>query len=123
EGDLGDYRELILAASRGDADRKPKAAAPAAPRRTAAQKREALAPLRQKMTDAETRIEALKRDLQKVDQLLAKPGLFETDFDRGVKLSKLRADLEEALDAAEMRWLEASEAYEQAAAAQRVEPA
>ncbi len=118
-GDLSDYRALILEASRSSSSGKPAAASTrATPRKVAAEKREALAPLKQKIDDAETRMEALKRDLKKADELLAEPGLFETNVDRGVKLSKLRSDLEDALSAAEERWLEASEAYDAARAAQ-----
>jgi len=116
DGDLSDYRDLVLAANRPAGVGRSDAPAVTPRRKRSAAERERLAPLKRRMQDAEERIASLKRDLHKADQLLADPSVFTIDVDRGIRLSKLRADLEDALETAELRWLEASEAYDAAKA-------
>lgn len=115
DGDLSDYRALVLSADRPatrvgkqpDASRtEPKEAAP----------RPALGPLKKKIEELEAEMATFQRDLSRIDVALSAPGLFEKDPARGAALSKDRAALQQHLSAAEERWLEASESYEAAKA-------
>ncbi|MEM9014389.1 MAG: ABC-F family ATP-binding cassette domain-containing protein [Pseudomonadota bacterium] len=118
EGDLSEYRALVLAASKTPAGNR-QSQTPSDPRRearkTSAEKRETLAPLKKNVVAAEAKVEALNRTLAKLDAALAEPGLFERDLDRATKLNKERAALVAAIATAEDAWLAALESYEIAA--------
>ncbi len=120
EGDIEDYRKLVLEGSngskntdKGDADDKGRVSA-LDRRRAAAALRESLAPLRKKIKDAEARIEKLQKELEKLDRELAAPDLFTRDAARGTKLMKARSDAEKALAETEETWLELSAEHEEA---------
>jgi ATP-binding cassette subfamily F protein 3 len=121
EGDIEDYRKLVLEGSgggkgtdkAGDADDKGRVSA-LDRRRAAAALRESLAPLRKKIKDAETRIEKLQKELARLDGELATPDLFTRDAARGTKLMKARSDAEKALAETEETWLELSAEHEEA---------
>ncbi len=121
EGDIEDYRKLVLEGSGGgknsdkggDADDKGRVSA-LDRRRAAAALRESLAPLRKKIKDAEARIEKLQKELEKLDRELAAPDLFTRDAARGTKLMKARSDAEKALAETEETWLELSAEHEEA---------
>jgi ATP-binding cassette subfamily F protein 3 len=120
DGDLGDYTERVLAATKGEAQEAkakpgPKASA-AEQRRASAERRKQLQPLRDAVKSAEKRSDAARALIDDIDRELAEPGLFERDTDRATTLSKRRARAVEAKDKAEEDWLEASEAYEAAQA-------
>ena len=120
EGDLTDYRERVLAASKpgaqGEAARKVPVVSQADKRKAAAEQRKALQPLRSKVRDAEKRSDDARFLIQDIDRELAEPGLFERDTARAAALSQRRARAEEAMARAEEDWLVASEAYEAAQA-------
>ena len=119
DGDMDDYRTLVLGGSK--AARRAKAApeanarttdAKTAERKDGAKQRLAQGPLRQKLNLAEARIEKLTGLIEKVDGVL---GLaFERDPDKALQLSRQRAELAEALAAAEEEWLELSTEMESA---------
>ncbi len=128
EGDLDEYREVVLAA-RGGADPPPQAGegkgggnrktaeAPRARgeiRRAAAEKRIELAPLRHRIAQAETAVKRLSQEIAGIDAVLAEPGLFARDPARAAMLAKARADAAGALARAEDDWLDASAAFESA---------
>jgi len=124
EGDLDEYSTIVLAERGGgkgaDQGRKgaeaPRAEAPRGRevRRAAAEKRVELAPLRRRITDAETAVKRLGKDIATIDAALAEPGLFARDPARAAGLAKARADAATALARAEDDWLEASAAFESA---------
>ena len=117
EGDLGDYRERVLAANKtvgSEAPKKAPAVSQADRRKAAAEQRKALQPLRNKARDAEKRSDDARFLIQDIDRELAEPGLFERDTERAAALSQRRARAEEAMARAEEDWLAASEAYEAA---------
>jgi len=120
DGDLEDYRGQVLA------DRREKAAGNAGDRngpelrpsrteirRAAAEKRVELAPLRQRIARAEAEIGRRTRELEDLDQALARSDLY-ADPARATGLAKARAEAAEALAVAEADWLDASTAYETA---------
>src|SRR5215831_4444709 len=88
--------------------------APADKRRAAADKRASTAPLRKRVTKAETELAHLTRQLHKLDVTLADGGLFSRDPARAAELSKTRANVVDAIAKAEQEWLAASEALQTA---------
>ena len=85
-------------------------------RRTAAQLRVELAPLRRRVADAEQSMKRLTSEIARIDAALAAPNLFGRDPRKATALAKARADAAVALKRAEDDWLAASAAYETASA-------
>ena len=117
EGDMDDYRALILAATRTKPRNRNKKTSDD-PRKTnrkqSADGRSAIAPLRKAVTDAEARIASLNTILVKLDAALAEPELYERDAARATKLQKERGALRNAISAAEEKWIKAQSALEDA---------
>ncbi|WP_375200867.1 ABC-F family ATP-binding cassette domain-containing protein [Hyphococcus sp.] len=119
DGDLSDYRELVLAANKTAP--KENTGPPAVnekeiARKNAADARRALQPLKKSAEDAEARLDKLNDTLGRLDEALAEPGLYEKNLERATKLQKERAALVAAIDRTEADWLAALEAYEEAKA-------
>jgi ATP-binding cassette subfamily F protein 3 len=118
EGDMDDYRALLLS-ERGAGGRLAAngagASAARAPKRSAADRRRALAPLRAEVDACEGRVAKLAAMKAKIDALLADPGLY-TDPDpaRFETLQIKRGEIEEGLARAEALWLAAQERLEAA---------
>jgi len=83
-------------------------------RRSAAEKRQTLKPLKDKVEAAEFQIAALTLELNKLDKALSDPLIFTQDPAKAASVSKKRAEAARKLAAAEKTWLAASEAYENA---------
>jgi ATP-binding cassette subfamily F protein 3 len=117
DGDLDDYRRRVLAGQDDEApaarERAPKADA-AQDRRAAAGKRAEIGPLRKRVSQAETQIARLMRELEKIDAALADGDLFAREPAKAATLAKARSDTASALAAAEEEWLAASAAVETA---------
>jgi ATP-binding cassette, subfamily F, member 3 len=123
DGDIDRYRAECLAErraldgprskSRGELSVRPSAQAA---RRQAAEQRAALAPLRGEVAKAEAQIEALSRQIARIDAALADPDIYRKDSARAQVLARERGKLIEARARAEQHWLAASEAYEAAVA-------
>ena len=115
DGDLGDYRALVLAANKTppkDTTGKPGENERQNARKQSADARQNLQPLKKAAAAAEARVEKLSATLVRLDEALAEPGLFENNLPRATKLSKERSALLAAIDEAETKWLSALEAYE-----------
>ncbi|MEM6627941.1 MAG: ABC-F family ATP-binding cassette domain-containing protein [Pseudomonadota bacterium] len=128
DGDLNDYRALVLQSDR-DKPSNPKPGAQAnqetakpvaAPkidkaelRRRASEKRKAAAYLKRRADDAEARLSDAAVKIDAIDAELARPDLAP---DTLRELMRARADLVVQSENAEQDWLEASEAYEAAIA-------
>ena len=113
-GSLDDYRDLVL--SDGSPDDTSVAGAPNRAtrkdaRRLAAQGRERMQPLRDAIKEAEAEIAHLTARRSVIDRALLNPA-----DDAIGEMLRTRADVERQLDAAEARWLAASEALERAEA-------
>ena len=116
DGDLDDYRRMVLSArgmrtnsrdrnnERGNGRDKPQRA-----------KGEKRVPLKQKISDAEAEIARINGIIAKIDTALALPDLFTRDPKQAAQLSKARAGAASALLRAEEQWLEASSQYDEAA--------
>ena len=116
EGDLDDYRRLVLADRRDDQERerRPKRASRGDARRAAAQLRGELAPLRRRIADAEALVARLNDEIARIDAALADAGLFARDPAKAAQLAKDRSRAVNALAGAEDGWLAASAALDAA---------
>jgi len=122
DGDLNDYRKLLLdrarearrtAGGKGSTDKGPRNKED---RRTAAANRAQLAPLRKKVSDAEKKLERLQQAKSNVEALLADPKLYQGPPDKLMTLQKEGGDLDKQIAETEAVWLEAHEELEQAQA-------
>jgi ATP-binding cassette subfamily F protein 3 len=113
DGDLDDYRRLVLSARGMRASSRERAGNEREkPQRARAEKR---SPLKQKISDAEAEIERINGIISKIDTALALPDLFTRDPKQAAQLGKARAGAAEALRRAEEAWLEASSQYDETA--------
>ena len=115
DGSLEDYKQLQLDGEK--TDKKQKVSTKPSQqdiRRAAAEARAKLAPLRKELKALERQMETSRRRIVKIDLEMSDPNLFSRDADKAVALGQERSKLEKSNDAAEMRWLEISEALERA---------
>jgi ATP-binding cassette subfamily F protein 3 len=113
EGDLDDYRRLVLGREgRGEKERDDRVSR-TDQRRAAAEKREELKPLKRRIDAAEQAVAKLSAEIAKIDAELA-TDLFARDPGKASELSKSRARAADALARAEEDWLAASAEYESA---------
>jgi len=119
DGDLDDYRRLVLS---GAIEPKPELGAykqteanagRAEQRRNAARVRAELAPLKRKISNAEQAMSRLNAEIARCDALLGN-GLFARDPAQAAAVSKQRAAAATALAELEDEWLTDSAAYEAA---------
>lgn len=120
DGDMEDYRRLILQGPEAVQKARDKAAAEAdkanaqEKRRDAAVKRELLKPLKQKIDAAEKEMKRLQEKIIKLDEALADPEFFMREPERAAKFAKERAFCEKKLINTEEEWLELSAEFEEA---------
>ncbi len=113
DGDLDDYRRLVLSADRKAPEARDRASDERdKPQRGSGEKR---IPLKQKVANAEAEIARIGGIIEKIDAALALPDLFTRDPKQAAQLAKARASAAEALQRVEEEWLEASAQLEQAA--------
>jgi ATP-binding cassette subfamily F protein 3 len=122
DGDLDDYRQWLLSKDK----QEKKAAAPSVPaannkkqdRQAAAALRQKLQPIRNKVKSAETQMDKLQKSLSELETALADNSLYtEAAKDKLKTLLQQQAELKNALEQAEMDWMDASEQLEAAEAA------
>ena len=109
DGDMDDYRRLVLAGpektdSAGEGTGGQKAEA----RRSAVERRAALAPLKKRLEAIEARMAKLSGAIEKIDAALADGTAFLKDAAKAGDLARMRAEAAEALARAEEEWLEVS---------------
>jgi ATP-binding cassette subfamily F protein 3 len=115
DGDLDDYRRLVLssrgerevsreAVERNGARDKPERSKPARQK-----------PLRQRISEAEAEIERINGIIAKIDAALALPDIYTRDPKQAAQLAQARANAASALARAEEEWLEASAQVDEAA--------
>jgi ATP-binding cassette, subfamily F, member 3 len=118
EGDLDDYRRIVLGSGTGTASERNGAAdarvSRADLRRAAAEKRSELAPLKRRIDEFDKAIAKLTKKIADIDATLADPRLYDRDPAKLATLGKERADAASALGAAEDQWLALSAEYEAA---------
>ena len=111
DGDLDDYRRMVLSARGMRATSRDRGNGRDKPQRNKTEKR---IPLKQKISDAEAEIARINGIISKIDTALALPDLFKRDPKQAAQLSKARAGATSALQRAEEEWLAASSQYDEA---------
>lgn len=123
EGDLDEYRaRLAGGGGRGESQAAKEPAGDRAQpnrkelRRQSAERRNALAPLRRQVLDAEATIARLEAEKTRLGTAMGDPALYQGDSRQSVELQREYADVQRALAAAEDAWLDLQQAFEAAVA-------
>ena len=116
DDDIETYRQSLLGRGPKDgAKRKgPATDEKSVARRSAAEQRKLLKPLRDEVSRWEKEADRLRGVIEVIDKGLAAPGLYEKDPKTATDLQIKRAKAVELLDSAETKWLEAEETLEDA---------
>src|SRR5436305_9803659 len=112
EGDLDEYRRLVLSSRNGEPAPRERSATADKPQRPKSDNRGSL---KRRIADAESEIARVSEIIAKIDTALALPDIFTRDPKQAAQLSKARANAAGALARAEERWLEASTQFDEAA--------
>jgi ATP-binding cassette, subfamily F, member 3 len=119
DGDLEEYRSLVLSDSRSgggkSGSQEPKVSK-ADQRRLAAQKREALKPLQKKINEAEALVQKLTKKIQGLQAELDNPELYAQDASKVTAITRDIAKAKGELSEAEEKWMALSTEYEEAMA-------
>jgi len=114
DGDLDDYRRLVLS-SRGERAAPREAGERNSVREKSERRSERQKAPKQRIADAESEIERISGIIAKIDAALALPDIFTRDPKQAAQLSQARANAADALARAEEEWLDASAQVDQAA--------
>lgn len=119
EGDLDEYRQIVLSDAKGNSaperEKAPKINK-AEQRKLAVKKREALAPLQKKVKETESLVQKLQKQIQGFAEALEDPALYDKEPQEALRIKKQMSDAKAALAKAEDKWLELSTEYEEAMA-------
>ncbi len=120
DGDMEEYRDLIVASGKKKDDEKQRQSedqsSKADQRKLNADKRASLAPLKKKINEIESLTGKLEKMIQALDAELADPALYEKAPAKAAEKAKQRGEAAAKLAAAEEQWLELSAEYEEAMA-------
>lgn len=111
DGDLDEYRRLVLSARNAEAPRE-RSGPSEKPQRPKSDNRGSL---KKRIAEAESEIARVSDIIAKIDTALALPDIFSRDPKQAAQLSKARANAADALARAEEQWLEASAQFDEAA--------
>jgi len=111
DGDLDEYRRLVLSTRNAEAPRE-RSAPSEKPQRQRSDNRGSL---KKRIAEAEAEIARVTDIIAKIDTALALPDIFTRDPKQAAQLSKARANAADALTRAEEQWLEASTEFDEAA--------
>lgn len=112
DGDLDEYRRLVLSTRNADSAPRERSAATEKPQRAKSDNRGSL---KKRIAEAEAEIARVSEIIAKIDTALALPDIFTRDPKQAAQLSKARANAADALARAEEQWLEASTQFDEAA--------
>ena len=122
EGDLDDYRKLLLdgpkngkngsKADHDEAEQPRKSANKKAQRQQAATQRAELAELRKKLRTAEQAVEKLESEKARIEAEMADPTLYADDSSKLIALQRKFGEVSKTLSATEVEWLALQEALE-----------
>jgi ATP-binding cassette, subfamily F, member 3 len=110
DGDLEDYRKLVMQIRAPRTPARERAASDEKPVRT---KEKRVSP-KQQVAEAESEMERITGIIEKIDTALALPDIFTKDPKQAAQLTKARAAAADALARAEEQWLSASALLEDA---------
>jgi ATP-binding cassette subfamily F protein 3 len=118
EGDMDDYRAHLLGreprrSESRDQSRGGDGANKKDERRKAAEKRNALSPLKKRIEQAERLVAKIEAERAKLKQSMADPKLYSKDVGRLLDMQKELGQIEKSLAAAETDWVTLQEEYEQ----------
>lgn len=119
EGDMEEYRDLVISSGRKKDDKTEAAAdqtSKADQRKANAEKRAQLAPLKKKINEIESLTAKLEKLIQALDKELADPALYEKAPAKAALKVKERGEAASKLSDAEEQWLMLSSEYEDAMA-------
>ncbi|MBP2564450.1 ATP-binding cassette subfamily F protein 3 [Agrobacterium tumefaciens] len=119
EGDMEEYRDLVVSSGRKKEDKTEAAADQASKadqRKASAEKRAQLAPLKKKINEIESLTAKLEKLIQSLDTELADPALYEKAPAKAAQKVKERGEAASRLSDAEEQWLMLSSEYEDAMA-------
>ena len=119
EGDMEEYRDIVIASGKKKDERVDTAsdqASKADQRKANAEKRAQLAPLKKKINEIESLTAKLEKQIQALDTELADPSLYEKAPAKAAEKVKQRGEAAAKLSAAEEQWLVLSSEYEDAMA-------
>jgi len=114
EGDMNDYRDLLLDTDKPERTKSTGPDKRALARQDAAAARKRVAPLKRKAEAIEAKVENATAKIADLDKRLAEPGLFVTQKERALELTEDRGRLSAALENLELEWLDALETYQAA---------
>ena len=112
DGDLDEYRRLVLSTRNGEPAPRERSAPSEKPQRARSDNRGGL---KKRIAEAEAEIARVSEIIAKIDTALALPDIFTRDPKQAAQLSKARANAADALARAEEQWLEASTQFDEAA--------
>jgi ATP-binding cassette subfamily F protein 3 len=116
EGDMEDYARFVLDRARAAARAPTQVRAepvPAPPPPAVPARKAPTGNARRRAEAAEAALARASEALQRIDAVLTDPATFAGDPAKAAELGHKRAEAHAALEAAELEWLEAQEAYEQ----------
>lgn len=125
DGDMDDYRAVLLSRAAGEASDKERAGVRSGEResadrkeqrRQAADRRRALAPLKQRLSDAESTVHRLEAEKARLAGMMGDSALYAGDPQKLIDLQKRLGQIEKDLAAAEDLWLRLHEEWDEAAA-------
>ena len=119
DGDLDDYRALLLAGRGREEPKPPRGGEAERPsrkgqRRQAAERRETLAPLKRRLSAAEDAVDRLEEERHRLLHALADPALYADESRRVPELQKRLGQLDLDLSKAEAAWADLQEAWDRA---------
>jgi ATP-binding cassette subfamily F protein 3 len=114
DGDLDDYRRLVLSTRNSPSGRETERP-PVIEKPQQQPRNEKRGSLKQKITAAEAEIDRITDIIAKIDAALSLPDIYTRDPKQAAQLSKARANASQALQRAEEQWLEASAQHDAAA--------
>jgi ATP-binding cassette subfamily F protein 3 len=115
DGDLDDYRRLVLSSRSDRAPSREAGERNGSPQPATRIKAERKKPPKQRIAEAEAEIERINGIIAKIDTALALPDIFTRDPKQAAQLTQARANAASALERAEEEWLEASAQLDEAA--------
>ena len=119
EGDMEEYRDLVVSSGKKKEDKTDAVAEQASKadqRKASAEKRAQLAPLKKKINEIESLTAKLEKTIQLLDAELADPVLYEKAPAKAAQKVKERGEAAAKLSDAEEQWLLLSSEYEEAMA-------
>ncbi len=120
DGDLNEYRDIVIGGGKGAAKKKETAPANAAQtEKASSQKRSNPVALKKKIDEIQTLISKIERLIQGIDTELADPELYAKNPGRAADLTKARANAAKKLEENEEQWLELSSELESIGAVSR----